>query len=1024
MHYRNSLLFSLLILAFPGSQNRADPAGKSPLTSSSHPDPPTSEAALRQRGRLPLSFERNQGQTNASVRFLSHAGDGDTLFLTPSEAVFRMNAPGQGRREGGLSEGNAPKRPEKAVLTVLRMRMVGADPQAGSLAQPPLAGRINYFIGNDSRRWHVGVPTYGRVGFHSVYPGVDLVYYGNQQRLEYDFVVAPHADPNRIRLHFAGASSVRVNRAGDLIVRTQGRELTWQKPTVYQEGAAGRHLVPASFRLRKRSDSSPILSFVLGSYDAGRPLVIDPVLLYSTYLGGNGKLTNAGPSGADRANAVAVDSAGAAYLTGLAGSSDFPTTAGAFQTASSDQYSVFVTKLNPTGTALIYSTILGGNRSEMPSSIALDSQGNAYVTGYTQSADFPTTPGAFQTTGQEGVATPFVAKLNTTGMALIYSTYLGTKGTGNGIVVDGSGNAYVAGYTTDRQFPTTTGAFQPTTRKSSGDTTSKSAFVTKIDRVGATLVYSTFLEGSARDSIARGIALDGSGNAYVAGDTGATDFPTTPGAFQTVDRAATPTTAYNGFVTKLNTTGSAPVYSTYLGGSGIPGQGADTISALAVDSSGNAYVGGGSVSSDFPLTSGAFESTVSTIASPVQNGFVTKLNAAGTALVYSTFLGGNEGCFVSGIAVDGAGNACVTGTTTSKDLPTTPGAFQHTKTSGVFNVDGFVAKLNATGDHRIYASLLNGTSTAYCAGIALDSSGNLYVVGSTFSNDFPVTPGAFQTTNHAVAADSSKTNAFATKLPSVPIFPDLNNDGHTDLLFQNVATNAIASWFINGSTWLGGAYFSSTPPGEYTLVGVGDFSGTGGVALVLQSRVTGQVVFWYAGDTNYATVFGGDFVNTLPEAGWKVVGVGDFNGDTKSDLVFQNQTTGQIAIWFMKGPIRTGGVVLPHTPLAGWKMVGAGDLDADGWPDLIFQNQSTRQIALWMLQGTTYVGGMVLPSIPQAGWSVAAVGDYNGDGCADLLFQNQTSNRAAVWYLKNGIRQGGEILSIATPAGWKIVGPR
>ena len=1000
-------------LSLPGRSDPPTGANLPPTTIL--PNQAKKASLVREFGRLPLSFESNQGQTDARVRFLTHSGD-STLFLTPSEAVFTM--PGKAstprQEQNSLWKGRTARRAAEQIARVaLRMQMIGSNANASALQQQPLGGRINYFIGSDAGKWQSGVPTFGRVGFHQVYPGVDLVYYGNQRHLEYDFVVAPHADPKQIKLHFAGAEGVRVNAAGDLLVRAQGRELRWQKPTVYQQDGAGKHRVAARFRLKRLANGQAGVSFALGRYDAARAVVIDPVLLYSSYLGGSSN---------DQANSIAVDSAGNAYVTGFSYSTNFPVTAGVFQTAKqgiANTYNAFVTKFNSTGTALLYSTYLGGSTGDQANSIAVDSNGNAYVTGFSYSTDYPTTLGAFQRVKQSGANAynAFVTKLNATGTALLYSTYLGGSSVdgdqANGIVIDSNGSAYVTGYAYSANFPTTAGAFQ-TVKQGAGNI--YNAFVTKLNPTGTALIYSTFLGGSNFDQ-AHGIAIDNSGSAYVTGPASSADFPTTPGAFQRVKFSANA----NAFVTKLNSTGTGLVYSTYLGGSSGSG---DAGFGISVDSNGSAYVTGLAASADFPTTASAFQ-RVNNEPAGFRNAFVTKLNSTGTGLVYSTYLGGSgkNGDEARGIVIDSSGSAYVTGFANSTDFPTTSGAFQRVKNGGLFKYNAFVTKLNSMGTALLYSTYLGGSGSFddLAHGIAIDNSGNAYVTGTATSTDFPTTSGAFQRVKNTA---SNVNAAFVTKLSAKPIFPDFNNDGNTDLLIQNSTTNAIASWFMVGSQQNGGAYFSLTPPAEYALVGVGDFSGNGGTTLVLQSRNTNQIAFWYTSGVNGATIPGGIFVNLTPAAGYKVVGVGDFNGDGKSDLVFQNQTTNQVAIWFMNGAVYTGGVLLPFVPPAGWQVAGAGDFNADGFTDLVFQNQSTGQIVLWYMNGTTYVGGTALSATPASGWKVVGVGDYNGDGSADLLFQNQTTNLAAVWYLQNGAFAGGDLLSLTPPSGWKIVGPR
>ena len=1030
MQRHHSLFAGLLLLSAASAQSQSSPVRPSGATAESHNTLPFRVAqkhAARGVSQLPLSFERNQGQTDPRVRFLTRSGD-NTLFFTASEAVFTMPAPAKhsAPAQHTLRKRGTPSESDKFTRAALRMQMIGADPKAVTVQQQPLPGRINYFLGNDSSRWHAGVPTFGRVGFHGIYPGVDLAYYGNQQHLEYDFVVDPHADPRQIQLHFAGAQGVHVNSAGDLVVRTAGREMKWQKPMVYQQDATGKHSVVARFRLKRLPNGQPGVGFALGRYDTSRPLVIDPVLLYSTYVGGS-KTGNTSYLG-DIATSIAVDGSGNAYVAGTAFTTDFPVTAGSYQVTNPGIQNAFVTKVNSTGTALLYSTYIGGKTADEAYGIAVDGSGNAYLAGYASSSDFPTTPGAFQRVkNATSLYAPnaFVAKLNPTGTALLYSTFLGGSASpigdaAYGIAIDLSGNAYITGSAQSTDFPTTPGAFQPAKNGTAGTT---NAFVTKLNSTGTALLYSTYLGGTAGDG-ATGIVIDGDGDAYITGSAQSTDFPTTPGVFQPQKKA--PPSGDSAFVTELNPAGSALVYSTYLGGSGS----SSFANGITIDNSGNAYVTGHTGSLDFPTTAGAFQR----VNQGTQNAFVTKLDPIGAALLYSTYLGGSGTAQAAtdnanSITVDSSGNAYVAGSTNSPDFPTTPGAFQRMKKSTLTMSNAFVTKLNPTGTALLYSTYLGGSGSASggtgdaanC--IAIDGNGNAYVAGYAQSQDFPVTQGAFQTTNHFPKVGSTQANAFVTKLTTLPVLPDFNNDAHTDLLIQNSSTGQIASWFMQGSTWVGGAYFSLTPPIEYALVGAGDFSRNGATTLVLQSNVSNQIAFWYTNGANNATIPGGIFVSATPAAGWKVVGVGEFNGDGFTDLVFQNQTTNQIAVWFMNGAQYQGGVLLSATPVAGWKAVGTGDFNADGFTDIVFQNQTTGQIALWYMNRTTYAGGIVIPNVPAAGVKVAGVGDYNGDGYADLLLQNQTTNQATVWYLSNGVFQSANNLSLDPPAGWKIVGP-
>jgi len=695
--------------------------------------------ATARYSRLPLSFEANGGQFDAQVRFLAR-GDGYTLFLTGSGAALNLRAPLNQPASAGAA---------------IRLRLDGARTAAVVTGEQKLAGRVNYFIGNDPAQWRRGIETYGRVRYASVYPGVDLVYYGNQRQLEYDFVVAPGSSAKAIRLAVAGGR-LSLDREGNLAVTGKSGRVFFRKPAIYQEEAGGeRKSVQGGFVL-----AGPCrVRFSVGAYDHSKPLVIDPILTYATYLGG---------SGHDEANGIAVDGNGNAYITGETSSTDFPTTTGSYQgshaSTADGSYDVYVAKLNAAGTALVYATYLGGSAGDYGNAIAVDSAGAAYVTGTTYSTDFPVSTGAFQTksAGQfSSIGSVFVSKISSDGTTLAYSTYLGGKGTKNGegghaIAVDSTGDAYVTGGTDSTDFPTTTGAYQTTNLASYGR---NNAFVTEVNSGGTALVYSTYLGGSYAD-IGFGIAVDSTGSAYVTGQTQSNDFPFISGSFQSTNNGYSVGNP-NGFVTKLNPAGSAPVYSTYLGGTGT-NYGGDYGMAIALDSSGDAFVTGVAYSTDFPVTTGVIQSANNNTTKH-GNAFVTEVNPGGTALIYSTYLGGsgslNYGDNGSGIAVDASGNACVTGTAYSTDFPVTMGAYQTTnKGANNQNQTAFVTKLNPAGTALAYSTYLGGSGSDNASGIALDSSGNAYVAGTTYSSDFPATTGAFQTSRKGV------TDAFVAEL--------------------------------------------------------------------------------------------------------------------------------------------------------------------------------------------------------------------------------------------------------------------
>jgi len=673
--------------------------------------------AIEALTNLPLFFERNLGQTEGRVKFLSR-GAGHTLFLTQSQAVLRVTRFERGPLETRNTEA-------RMSGTVLGMSFIGASRNPQVLGEEELPGKVNYLVGRNARTWRTNIATYARVTYRDLYPGIDLTYYGREGQLEYDLVVRPGADLRRILVGFSGAEKLEVDARGDLLLRTGPDLIRQRKPFAYQEVNGVRREIPVSYVLK----GAHRVAFKVAAHDSGRPLIIDPALFYSTYLGGSIR---------DGGQGIAVDGAGNAYLTGLTNSSNFPTATGAFQSTPGGGFDAFVTKLNAVGSALVYSTYLGGSGDDLGLGIAVDAAGNASLTGYTTSTNFPTTPGAFQPTSG-GSADAFVTKLNSSGSALIYSTYLGgsSDDRGFGLAVDSAGNAYVTGYSTSADFPTSVAAFQKTLAGPAD------AFVTKLNLAGsAPLLYTTYLGGSSDD---RGyaIAVDNSGNAYVTGSTTSTDFPTTPGAFQ-----ATYAGGGDVFVTKLNAAGSMPlVYSTYLGGVGE-----DIGQAIAVNASGDAFVTGRTADS-FPTTAGAFQTAFGGGGSDV---FATRLNPSGSAPVYSTYLGGSGDDSGYGIALDGSNDAYLAGYTNSLNFPTTAGVFQTTFGGGQF--DAFVTKLDPAGSAPLYSTYLGGSEGDAAQGIAVDALLNAYVTGFTGSTNFPITPGAFQTTFHGVL------DGFVTKI--------------------------------------------------------------------------------------------------------------------------------------------------------------------------------------------------------------------------------------------------------------------
>ena len=658
---------------------------------------------------LPLRFEANEGSSDAAVKYLAR-GPGYTLFLTPGETVLLVRKKQPRAVRGGETINREKK---EGGANIVRVRLEGANREAGLRGEGAFSVPTNYFIGNDPSKWRTAT-NYERVRCESVYPGVDLLYHGKQHELEYDFEVAPGADPKRIALRYRGVRRLRVDADGSLVLRLRdGGELRQHKPVAYQTIAGERREVASRFLVKGNTS----VAFALGDYDASQALVIDPpVLSYSTYVGGSGN---------DNGNGIAVDAAGNVYIAGDTASTNFPTL-NQYQTDQTNT-DAFVTKLNPNATgaaSLLYSTYLGGGDIDIANGIAVDSSGNAFVVGLTQSTNFPTL-NQFQT--DQGLTDAFVTKLDTNASgvgSLLYSTYLG--GTGNdigmAIAVGGAGNVLVTGDTSSADFPLLN---QYQIRQ--GPPTGFDVFVTKLDPTlsgAASLIYSTYLGAPNAEDHGTGIAVGANGKAFVTGWTG------TNGGFPILNQYQTHQTGFDAFFTKLDPSLSGVaslLYSTYLGGSSD-----DFAYAIAVDSAGVAYVTGTTGSSNFPTlnqyqTNQAFSDVFVTKFDPTLSGVAS--------LLYSTYLGGNFNDFGNGIAVDSAGNAFVAGETDSSDLPTLD-PLQTDQT----DTDAFVAKLNTNASgvaSLLFSTYLGGNGVDKGKGIAIDAAGRIYVTGGTASTDFP-----------------------------------------------------------------------------------------------------------------------------------------------------------------------------------------------------------------------------------------------------------------------------------------------
>ena len=906
---------------------------------------PTLSAANQSLSNIPLHFEENRGQFDRRVRYLTHS-QGMTTFLTANEIVHVIQNPKskvQGPRSKfedgpGLDEVNPQSQipnPKSERAVALRMRLVGAQMNSSFVGVNEQPGRINYFKGNDPERWQTEIRTFSGVNYEGVYRGVDLSFYSNQEgEFEYDFIVKPQANLNQIQMEIKGAEDVRVDENGDLEIKTELGRLKQRKPFTYQSTENNiKQEIQSRYKVERATDNRRLttdkftIKFDVGNYDATKPLIIDPSanlsnLAYSTFIGAGAN---------DSGGRLQVDSLGNAYVTGETNSYSFPTVSGGFDTSPNGDYDIFVTKLNAVGTALIYSTFIGGRSTDYNYGMTIDSSGNVYLTGFVGSfsTDYPTTPGAFDTTHNGGFDA-FVTKLNSTGSALIYSTFIGGNGqdVGFDITVDSSGCAYLIGYA-DEFYPTTPGSFDPTNNGG------WDVVVTKLNSTGSALIYSTFIGGLQNDT-GFGIAVDSSGNTFLTGFTfSIEDYPITPGAFDTKHNGQS-----DAFVTKLNSTGSALIYSTFIGGGGD-----ESGSDIKVDSSGNAYLTGYTSSANYPTTEGAFDTTHN----GDQDAFVTKLNSTGSALIYSTFIGGSGDDRSYSSAIDSSGNVFLTGDSVdaTTDYPTTPGAFDTTHNG---NRDVFISKL---GDPSI------------AKGTAFDFDGDLRTDLSTFR------PSNGQWWLNFSSTRIARVYTFGTS--SDKLAPaDYDGDGKTDVAFWRPSTG---EWFVLRSSNL--TFFALPFGANGDIPAPGDFDADGRADFVVFRPSNGV---WYLNQTTAGISF-------VPfGTSGDIPTIGDYDGDRKSDVAIFRPSDGS---WWVQRS--TAGLFAIVFGIGTDKPV-PGDYTGDGKTDIAFWRPSN---GTWFVLRSEDLSFYSVPFGVSS--DIPVPGDYDGDGKADFAVFRSSG---ATWYIQ------------------------
>ena len=870
--------------------------------------PQTRDFEIRQ---LPLSFEMNQGQAAEEFDFISR-NVGRALYLAPGKAVIAFPKTANRKRAKTTENALSPNFESELLQIELLDARSGAEPQGLNR----LAAKSNYLLGNESHEWETTVAQYSKAQFSEIYPGIDVVYYGNQEKLEYDFIVKPGARPDSIRLKFDGAKSLQIDETGNLIARLDSSEVKQNAPVVYQEINGAKKRIAGEFVLR----SSREVGFQIGDYDKTQNLVIDPVLVYSTYLGGDG----GGLFSSEGGNTITLDQNGNVYLTGSTPSGNFPTR-NPYQANSGGGLDCFITKLNQNGTDLIFSTYLGGSDTDICLGLAVDGAGNIYVAGQTLSTNFPVA-NPFQNTNG-GVTDGFLTKLNPTGNSLIFSTYLG--GSGGEVVfdvrVDTSGNIYTGGTTGSGNFPTLN-AIQPNTAGGSD------CFFTKFNPAGNSLAYSTYFGGELTDS-GQGFTADAQGNAYMTGVTNSRNYPVTANVFQRVKSGSD-----DAFVTKLNPAGSL-VYSTYFGGNAI-----DNAGDIAVDSQANVIITGFTRSLNLPR-----RNAVQTQLFGGVDSFVSKLSADGRNLIFSTLLGGNilESGF--GVAVDNNDNIYATGRTNSGDFPLK----KPLQDFGGLD-DIYVTKFTPEGA-LVFSTPLGGDANDVGNKVVADISGNVYVTGIA---DFGLqtTPGAFQPN------PGGGNDAFVAKINTITrtVRSDFDGDKISDIA---VFRPSNGTWYILNSSngaFRGEAFGTN---GDRPVPGDYDADGRTDVAVFRPSNST-----WYWRNSSNNSLMSITFGST----GDKPV-QGDYDADGKTDVAVYRPSIG---FWLILQS-SDNALRAQQFGVAEDKPVQS-DYDGDEQIDLAFFKPSS---GVWSIL-QSFVGFKNQPF--GLGSDLPVPSDYDGDGKDDI----------------------------------------
>ena len=766
-------------------------------------------------------FIENKGQWPSEVRYLARIG-GMNAWITNSGVVYdyykiiRDYQPEQTIDLPPNEKDEFERKHTRIKGQVINMVLESANIEAKSLPSGKHEGYFNYFIGNDTSKWESFVSLYSEVFLQDIYPGIDIHYYFENGLIRYDYIAKPGADIAQINFKINGSGNYGINENGELTLKTNLGKITHGKLFAYQNDGNKKTKIGCSF-IKTRNG---LISVFAENYNPALALVIDP-LIYSTFIGG---------SESDAGYAIANDGSGNAIVAGTTSSVNYPATTGAYDISQNTNYDGFVTKLNSSGSSLIYSTFIGGNSEDRFNSMVVDGYGNTFMTGYTSSTNYPTSTGAFETSYNGGLDDAFVTSLNATGSDLLYSTFIGGDNSdeGNSIAIDANGNTFITGYTQSTNYPTTSGAYDVSHSKG------MDVFVTKLNSLGSSQIYSTFI-GDSNDERGTSISIDSSGNAFITGYTGSKNYPTTPGAYDTIYKGKG-----DAFVTKLNYSGTALIYSTFIGGTDI-----DYSFAIAIDGIGNAFITGKTTSSDYPTTTGAFDMSHNMY----DDINVTKLNSTGTALIYSTYIGGTGLDAGYSIALDSNGYAYITGFTSSNNYPTTKDAYD-LKFNG--SEDVILTILNPAGSALAYSTFIGGTSGNAGISIAVDNSGDVFVTGNTISNNYPTTTGAFD-----VSYNGGFYDGFVTKYLFIR--------QATNIKFSNITSSDATCTWTKGSGTKRAVFVKQTNTGigspinnssyiAYDFFGMGSQIGSTGWYCVYNDTGSSVIIKGLLSNTTYRTM--------------------------------------------------------------------------------------------------------------------------------------------------------------------------